>query len=267
MGRLTLLGAGATSAGSSFLPSDLGAAVPFWVGAQYGSTVHTSGSNVTAWDNQGALGGSAVVPPAGPFGPGTSPTVLSAALNGKNAIHGDGVDHSLYIPSFVFPSASQYSLFVILRRNVASASETFFGISPQPNNGGNFQFAGGAFQWIAAAGDFVVYMDGYDNTAGGQPPQMAVAESVYGTDTTNFFHLQIDMGTTNALIKNGTPLTKYWDTNASITGTTTNLGLFFQGGASNSYGNVDIAELILGFNLTSGNKTSINNYLTAQWGI
>lgn len=250
---------------SNFKPSDLGAKVPFWFGAQYASTVHNS--PVTQWDNQGALSGSLTIPPA----VSTAPTLLTAALNGKNAIRGDGANpgSGLSMSGVSTPTAANVTVFVVVRHNTLSVGDyhTIYSLAQAAAGGITSFFTGGANLWWTGPNDLLSMGNGFNN--GG--PRTGVTAANYGSSTTNFYHLQIELGSPLSVAQNGSALTTYDNTAGSVPSYTSKIfSLFFvdQGGFSAAnWGAVDIAEIVICYDCTSGDKTNVNAYLTAQWGI
>ncbi|MEI6674565.1 MAG: hypothetical protein WCO57_05260 [Verrucomicrobiota bacterium] len=112
-GGLTLTLGGATSGGTLKLINQLpvsGAAL--WLDAADASTLHTSGTTVTRWDNKGSYGNAVA---------GTA-TLKSGGINGHQALEFNGTSDYLMSDNAYVNTGGSMTLFMVKKRISASAT-------------------------------------------------------------------------------------------------------------------------------------------------
>ena len=222
-----------------------------WLNSSAG--IATSGTAVTAWNDQSGFGNHAIPPTAT-----NRPTLVTGALNAQSTLRFDGTNSFLSIPDHNSIDLTQWSFFLVSKANVHKNYNAFF---VKGNDGSeNYEFLSN----FPVDGDlhFPVLWSPSTRTADAETSGTgSMSNTTYGV-------FQYDYDAVNLRVYKN--LSQIFTRAESRTPVTNGLALLVgnEAGITGRNLNGDISELF-GFNskVNTAQQIIINNYLAAKYGL
>lgn len=250
--RTASLGAFSITVGSgSFSPADIISSIPFWFDVSDAANVGFSGAALTSVTNKGNAGGT-VTPSSGTV------SRISAVQGGKDIARFAGSNALTTSGTVTLNPTSNLSVWAVVKNTSSTAIYgSLLECGNSPSTGVQITTAGGTTSdWVT--NDLAASGHGY---AASFVPRAIAHPSPISVPDTVFHVIRVDLGATLAdVYSNGAAATLTSTTTAAWTSITAAL-LLGNGWIG------DIGEWIVGYDLSSTNRTNIDNYLLAKWGL
>jgi len=213
-----------------------------WFDAADSSTI-TIATGVSQWDDKSGNGRNATQATGA-----NQPSVISAALNGKNVIRFDGSNDTLNYDGTFFASTS-YTIHAVVTRRSNKSSNFFMGGTD--NNTNKNLLIGWENNTTFR---FAQYSNDIDASVSG-----------YTTPITDLWGLGLNTSVGRYIFRNGTSANTNATTTALISYTGALLGAFM---SVSSYYNGDIAEIVATTSvLSTEDRQKMEGYLAHKWGL